>query len=283
MAVGSGPDESAGAAGLAARRSVRRPSRLYAGYALDLDGTVYLGDALLPGAGRALMALREADRPVVFVSNNPLLTREDYAAKLTRLGVSAGVGDVVNSSYVLVRRLLQTAPSARLFVIGEASVRAELAGAGFTLSETPDEIDIVVACFDRTFDYRKLKIAFDAIRAGARFVATNRDAYCPTPDGGLPDCAAVIAAVEACTGHPVEEVVGKPSAIMGRALVERLGVAPEDALMVGDRLDTDIAMGHAAGMATAVVLTGVTTREAALAAEPPPDYVVERLDQILPD
>jgi NagD protein len=227
--------------------------------------------------------LRAAGRPVVFVSNNPLLTREDYAAKLTRLGVPATAHEVVNSSCVLVHRLLQTAPKAWLFVIGETSVKVELAQAGFTLSETPGEIDIVVACFDRTFDYRKLKIAFDAIRAGARFIATNRDAYCPTPDGGLPDCAAVIAAVEACTGHQVEEVVGKPSPIMGRALVERLGVPPSQALMVGDRIETDIAMGRAAEMATALVLTGATTPEAAFAAEPPPDYILERLDQILPD
>ncbi|MDR7485377.1 MAG: HAD-IIA family hydrolase [Armatimonadota bacterium] len=265
------------------QQTVRRPGRLYAGYALDLDGTIYLGETLLPGAAETVAALREAGRPVVFLSNNPLYTRADYAAKLTRLGIPTEPDSVVNSSYVLVRHLLHTAPGARLFVIGEASVREELVQAGFPLTEDPREVGIVVACFDRTFDYRKLKIAFDAIRAGARFVATNRDAYCPTPDGGLPDCGAIIAAVEACTGHPVEEVVGKPSPIMGRALAERLGVPPADALMVGDRLETDVAMGRASGMATAVVLTGVTTPEAALAADPPPDYILERLDQLLPD
>ncbi len=262
---------------------LRRPDCLYAGYALDLDGTVYLGGELLPGAGRAVRSLRAAGRPVVFLSNNPLYTRQDYAAKLTGLGIPTEPDRVVNSSYVLVRHLSQTAPGARLFVIGEPSVRSELASAGFVLTDRPGEVEIVVACFDRTFDYGKLQVAFDSIRAGARFVATNRDAYCPTPEGGLPDCGAVIAAVEAATGHRVEEVVGKPSPIMGRVLAERLGVPPGESLIAGDRLETDIAMGRASGMATALVLTGATSRDAALAADPQPDYVLERLDQLLPD
>lgn len=261
----------------------RRPQRLYAGYAFDLDGTVYLGDALLPAARRTIETLRAAGRRIVFLSNNPLRTRADYAAKLTGLGLPAAAEDVINSSFVLVRHLSTTAPGARLFVIGERSVRTELAQAGFVLTERPGEIGIVVACFDRTFDYRKLQIAFDAIRAGARFIATNRDAYCPTPDGGLPDCGCIIAAVEAATGHPVDEVVGKPSPIMGRVLTERLGVPPRETLIVGDRLETDVALGVASGMATAVVLTGVTAREAALTAHPRPDFILERLDQVLPD
>jgi arabinose operon protein AraL len=265
------------------RAAVRPPRRLFAGYAFDLDGTTYLGDALLPGAARAITALRDQGRRVVFVSNNPLRSRDEYAAKLSRLGLPTRPEEIVNSSYVLVRHLITTAPAARLFVIGEDSLKRELRDAGLSLTERAPEVDIVVASFDRTFDYQKLQVAFDAIRAGARFIATNRDAYCPTPDGGLPDCAAVIAAVEACTGRRVEEVVGKPSAVMGRVLLERLGTAPADSLMVGDRLETDPAMGRAAGMATAVVLTGVTTPEAAAAADPPPDFVLERLDHVLPE
>jgi len=266
-----------------AQTIVRRPGRLFAGYAFDLDGTVYLGDALLPGAEHAIRGLRAAGRPIVFISNNPLRSRQDYVAKLGRLGIPASVDSVVNSSYVLVHHLLQTAPRARLFVIGEASVREELMQAGFALTDDPGDVDIVVACFDRTFEYRKLQIAFDAIRRGARFIATNRDAYCPTPEGGLPDCGAIIAAVEACTGHQVEEVAGKPSAMMGRVLIERLGTPPGDSLILGDRLETDIAMGTAAGMVTAVVLTGVTTAEAARSADPQPAFILKRLDQLLPD
>lgn len=261
----------------------RRPDRFFAGYAFDLDGTIYLGDVLLPGADRTVAALRDAGRPVIFLSNNPLRTRADYAAKLIALGIPATPDDVINSSYVLVRHLRQTVPEADLFVIGEASVKDELQAAGLRLTDDPREIDIVVACFDRTFDYRKLQIAFDAIRDGARFIATNRDAYCPTPSGGLPDCGAIIAAIETATGHAVEEVVGKPSAIMGAALLERLGVPAADCLIAGDRPETDVAMGIATGMATALVLTGVTPPERAGAVRPQPDFIVERLEQLLPD
>ena len=264
-------------------RSVRRPERLYAGYAFDLDGTVYLGDALLPSARRTIDALRSAARPIVFISNNPLRTRADYADKLTRLGIAAAPDDVINSSYVLVQYLLRTMPGVSLFVIGESSIQTELREAGFTLTERADDVDIVVACFDRTFSYQKLQTAFDAIRGGARFIATNRDAYCPTPDGGLPDCAAIIAAIEACTKHEVEEVVGKPSAIMGRLLAERLGVAPGECLITGDRPETDVAMGIASGMVTALVLTGVTTADQAASARPMADFVIDRLDHVLPE
>ncbi len=260
----------------------RRPERLYAGYAFDLDGTIYLGDALLPTAQHTIEALRAAGRPIVFISNNPLRTRADYAVKLTRLGIPAAPDDVINSSYVLVRHLSRTVPGATLFVIGEPSIQGELRDAGFALTDRPDDIDIVVACFDRTFTYQKLQTAFDAIRAGARFIATNRDAFCPTPDGGLPDCAAVIAAIEACTKHQVEEVVGKPSAIMGRMLAERLGVPAHECLITGDRPETDVAMGIVSGMGTALVLTGATTPDQAAIVRPTADFILERLDELLP-
>ena len=152
-----------------------------------------------------------------------------------------------------------------------------------TPTEDPAQTDIVVACFDRTFDYRKLQQAFDAIRAGARFIATNRDPYCPVPGGGLPDCGAIVAAIEACTGHRVEEVMGKPSALMAGVILERLGVPPAAVLVTGDRLETDLALARAAGMASALVLTGATDGAALAASTVQPDYVLTSLPEILPD
>ena len=128
----------------------------------------------------------------------------------------------------------------------------------------------------------QLQVAFDAIRLGARFVATNRDPYCPVPGGGLPDCAAVIAAIEASTGARVEEVVGKPSAVMAHAVLDRLGLPPERAIMVGDRLETDIAMGVLVGMPTALVLTGATRRSDLARASVKPQFVLEDLRGLLP-
>lgn len=255
---------------------------LYAGYALDLDGTVYLGASLLPGAAETIAALRGMRSRVVFLSNNPLQTREGYAARLSDLGVPADPDDIVNSSCVMVGYLLRRHPGRRLFVIGEEPFRDEVQAAGFALTEDPHAVDVVVAAFDRTFDYRKLQIAFDAIRGGARFVATNPDAYCPVPGGGLPDCAAITAAIEAATGVRVEEVVGKPSLVMARAALSRLGVGPADAIMVGDRLETDIVMGVRAGMHTALVLTGASRRAQLADASVQPEFVLEDLSGLLP-
>jgi NagD protein len=255
---------------------------LFPGYILDLDGTVYLGDMLLPGAKRAIDVLRAAGSRVVFLSNNPLQTRADYAAKLTRLGIPTSAGAVINSSWVLARWLQDEAPGAALFVIGEPPLLAELRAAGFRLTERPGEIQFVVASFDRTFDYRKLQIAFDAVRAGARFIATNGDRYCPTPQGGLPDAAAVIGAIEGCTGKQIEVIVGKPSPITARAILDRLQLPACECIIVGDRLETDVRMGQKAGMATGVVLTGVTTPELLAASEIQPDYVLRTLDELLP-
>ncbi|MEN3357188.1 MAG: hypothetical protein V7637_1170, partial [Mycobacteriales bacterium] len=129
----------------------------------------------------------------------------------------------------------------------------------------------------------KLEAAYRAVRRhGAAIVATNPDPYCPTPDGGLPDCAAMLAALEACTGARAEAVLGKPSAIMARALLDRLGTSPADTAMVGDRLATDVAMGQAVGMAGILVLSGATTPGMLAAADVRPDYVVENIGQVLP-
>jgi len=255
---------------------------LYAGYALDLDGTVYLGAHLLPGAAEAIAALRALRRRIVFLSNNPLQTRGGYAARLTGLGVPAGEADVVNSSGVMVAYLQRRHPGRRLFVIGEAPFLGELQEAGFALTEEPRATDVVVAAFDRTFDYRKLQIAFDAIRAGAGFVATNPDPYCPVPGGGLPDCGSITAAIEAATGVRVEEVVGKPSLVMAQAALARLGAEAADAIVVGDRLETDVAMGVRAGMHTALVLTGATRREHLADAAVVPEFVLDDLRGLLP-
>jgi NagD protein len=253
----------------------------YDGYIFDLDGTVYLGDSLLPGAGATITRLRAAGRRVVFLSNNPTHTSEQYAARLARLGLPTPPREIINSTQVMVQWLLQEAPGCRVFVVGERPLQEALAAAGFQLSEHAGAIDFVIASFDRSFEYRKLQIAFDAIRAGARLVATNADRYCPVPGGGQPDAAAIIAAIEACTATHVEVVVGKPSPIMARAVAEIIQLPPERCLMTGDRLETDIAMGVGAGMATALTLTGATTRAMLEASEIQPDYVIEGLGELV--
>lgn len=254
---------------------------MYSAYLFDLDGTIYLGDTILPGAAETIAALRAAGRRTIFLSNNATRTRQQYADKLTRLGIPTTSEDVINSSFVMVRWLQREAPAARLFVVGEEPLKQDLQAAGFQLSERAGEIDIVVASFDRTFAYSKLQIAFDAIRAGARLVATNPDRFCPVPGGGQPDCAAIIAAIEACTGVICDPIVGKPSPIMVATVLDRLNLPPEQCIMVGDRLETDIQMGINAGMATCLVLTGDATRATLAASGLQPTLVLERIDGLL--
>jgi NagD protein len=254
---------------------------MYSAYIFDLDGTIYLGDELLPGAAETIAALRAAGRRTIFLSNNPTKTRDQYAAKLSHMGIPTPIDDIVNSSFVMARWLGREAPDATLFVVGEEPLIGELRGAGFRLAERADEIDIVVASFDRTFVYHKLQVAFDAIRNGARLVATNPDRYCPTPGGGEPDAAAIIAAIEACTATKCETIVGKPSPIMVATIMNLLRLPPEQCIMVGDRLETDIKMGIDAGMATCLVLTGDANRERLAASGMQPTLVLERIDGLL--
>ncbi len=254
----------------------------YSAYIFDLDGTVYLGDALLPTAGETITRLREQGKRTVFLSNNPTKTRHDYAAKLTQLGLPTPASDVLNSSAVMVDFLQRHLPDSRLFVIGEPPIEGELRDAGFTLTDKASEVDVVVVSFDRTFDYRKLQIGFDALRAGARFFATNGDKYCPVLGGGEPDAAAIIAALEASTDVKIEGIVGKPSAYMADSILHLLGdIPPQECLMTGDRLETDVLMGLEAGMAAALTLTGATTAVDAAQSEIKPTYIIQQLADLL--
>ncbi len=262
---------------------MNRPSKLYDGYIFDLDGTVYLGNSLLPTAFETISWLRQQGKRTVFLSNNPTQSREAYAAKLTRLGLKTPVSDVINSSFVMVDFLSKRMPGARLFVVGEASLCEELQRAGFILTDNATRVDAVIASFDRTFAYHKLQIAFDAIRNGARFFATNADRYCPVPGGGQPDAAAMIAAIEACTNTQVEAVVGKPSLHMAEAILSLLKIAPEDCVMIGDRLETDVLMGLNAGMSGALTLTGATSETDLAKSKIRPSYVLYQLANLLVD
>jgi HAD superfamily hydrolase (TIGR01450 family) len=264
-----------------------RPDRLYAAYVFDLDGTIYLGDELLPGARRLVEALRRRAIAVRFVSNNPTRDPEQYAAKLAGLGLPTPVEHVVNTTVTMTAWLLEHHPGAVVFPIAEEPLHRALRAAGIRTSEDPSEIDVVIASYDRGFDYRKLQIAFDAIRVHRRaiLVATNPDRFCPLPGGrGEPDAAAVIAAIEACTGTTCAANVGKPDGAMLAAALRGIDVAPGACVVVGDRLTTDIRMGLDASMPTALVLTGDTSADdlRGLPANDAPTFVVERIDALLP-
>jgi arabinose operon protein AraL len=251
------------------------------GWLFDLDGTVYLGEMLIPGAAETIAALRAAGRRVAFLSNKPLATRQDYAEKLTRLGIPTTADEVVNSSIVLARHLRGLDPGAPVFVIGEPPLVGELRAHGFEVRSDADVRWVVIA-FDRTFDYAKLNTALQAVRRhDARLIATNPDRTCPTADGEIPDCAGMTAAVEAVTGKRVEVVVGKPSPIILEVALQTLGVGATDCVIVGDRIETDIVMGKRLGVATVLVLSGITQPGDSRIAELRPDLVVPSIRALI--
>jgi HAD superfamily hydrolase (TIGR01450 family) len=251
------------------------------GWLFDLDGTVYLGEGLLPGAAETIAALRADGRRVAFLSNKPLSTRADYAEKLTRLGIPTRTDEVVNSSIVLARHLRKLDQGAPVFVIGEPPLIGELREHGFEVRDDA-EVRWVVIAFDRTFDYAKLNTALQAVRRhDARLIATNPDRTCPVEGGEIPDCAGMIAAVEAVTGKRVEAVVGKPSRIILEVALETLGVGADDCVIVGDRIETDMVMGKQLGLATVLVLSGITRPGDPRIAELAPDLVVPGIRALL--
>ena len=266
---------------------LRFPDELREGYIFDLDGTIYLGDELLPGAKRLILELRERGKKVVFLSNNPTKDPEMYSEKLTKLGLPTPKEETVNTVVTMTQWLLQNHPDATVFPIAEEPLKNALRDAGIKMSEDPEEIDIVIASYDRTFEYRKLQIAFDAIwfHKRAFLVTTNPDRYCPFPGGrGEPDAAAIVGAIEACTETKCRVNVGKPDPIMLKTIMDMIGLEAKDCVMTGDRLYTEIRMALDAGMPAAVVFTGETTPEM-LEAETDankPEYVLDRIDRLIP-
>jgi len=267
--------------------ALKTPEKLYEGYLFDLDGTIYLGDELLPGAKRLVLKLRELEKRVIFLTNNPTRNPGMYAEKLTRLGLKTPPEEVVNTVVTMTGWLLQNHPEAVVFPISEEPLKNSLREAGIKMSEDPEEIDIVIASYDRGFDYRKLQIAFDAIwfHKRAKLVTTNPDRYCPLPGGrGEPDAAAIVGAIEGCTGTKCEVNVGKPDPIMLETVMGLLDLDAKDCVMTGDRLYTEIRMALDAGMPSAVVLTGETTAEDLdeESEENLPAYVLGRIDHLVP-
>lgn len=266
------------------RSAATRPDRLFAGYAVDLDGTIYLGDSLLPQAAETVERIRSAGSRLVFLTNNPLHSPASYSQRLTALGIPAAESDVVTPLAVLSSYLHRQHPGAAVLTVAEPLVDATLAAARIVVTTDPAEAGVVVVSFDRTFNYAKLLNAYRAVRLfGAVIVATNPDPFCPTPDGGLPDCAAMLAAIEVCTGARAEAIMGKPTKHMAEELLRQLGVSPGDAAVVGDRLSTDVAMSRTAGMSSVLVMSGATAASELAASLEEPDFVISGLGQLLPD
>lgn len=256
------------------------------GVLFDLDGTVYIGDGLVPGAADIVQRLRDDGVTVGFLSNKAIERREAFAAKLSKLGVPADASQVVNSASIAATYLANEHPDDEVFVVGEPPLSEELADRGLDLTQDPASTDVLLASMDRSFDYETLTDAVYAVDGGTPFYATNPDRTCPVEGGEIPDCASMVGAIEGASGESLDRVLGKPAQTAVDAAAALLGVPLERCAIVGDRIETDIAMGERAGMTTVLVLSGVTDRETLAASDVDPDYVVESvadLGDVLPE
>jgi len=248
------------------------------GIILDLDGTVYRGTQIIPGARETIERMRKSAHPLVFATN-AIETVAEHVDKLTELGVPVSPDEIINSALVLVQRLRREMPGARVFCLGDPPLLEQLAP-HFQFSEDPDAIDVVIASTDRTFDFRKLCIGFHALRKGARFWATNAEQTWQQEDDEIPDAGAIIGALEGCSGRKVELIAGKPSPFMAEIALERLGRSARECLLIGDNLTTDIAMGQQVGLTTVLVLTGLTKRTDMERSPVKPDYVLTSIAEV---
>jgi glycerol-1-phosphatase len=259
---------------------VARGLEPYDTFLLDLDGCVWVGEEPTPGAVEAVSALRAAGRRLAFVTNDARHGEEDFVRKLWRLGFQAAREEVVTVGGAL-QHVLAESEHATAFVVGSVAVHRHVADAGLRIlngSDLADRADVVVLSGHDRFDFSELKGAVQAALRGADVVCTGRDATFPMPDGPWPATGAVVAAVEAATGIAARSV-GKPEPQLFLTALDRLGDGR--ALVVGDRLDADVAGARAAGLDGAIVLTGATTAAMAREADPAPAFVATTLADLL--
>ncbi len=228
-------------------------------YIVDMDGTFYLGDALLPGALRFADAVKKKGKRFFFFTNNSSHDEDECLARLRRLGYPAEKGSVIISSHVTADFLKRNRAGKRVYLVGNRNLTGDFVKAGIPLTET--EPDIVVIGFDTELTYEKIDRAANFIADGAEYIATHPDVNCPLADGFMPDVGAFMALIKASTGREPDLIMGKPYAFTVDYVTNLIGCTKDKIAFIGDRLETDIAIGSKNGLRSVLVYTGVTTRE----------------------
>ncbi len=228
------------------------------GVIFDLDGTIYVGNTLIPGAKAKIEELRKKGLKVVFFTNAGTRSRKGFSMKLGELGVEAPPEHIYCGSYLLARYVSERHKGKNVFIVGERGLLEECEELGVPLTE--GNAGIVAIGLDRAFSYDKLAKALAEIGGGAILLATNGDATFPTERGPMPGAGSLVAAVEFASGKKAE-IIGKPNKYSMLLIEKELGLKPSEILMVGDRLDTDISYAKACGLKSALVLTGNSKRK----------------------
>jgi HAD superfamily hydrolase (TIGR01457 family) len=246
-------------------------------FLLDMDGTIYLGSRVIPGAPEFIRFLRETGRKFLFFTNNPTSSARQYSDKLCGMGIDAAPADVLTSGEATVSFLLHETQYRRLCVLGTPSFESELAEAGFAVNDP--EPEAVVLAFDKTLTYAKLERACLLLQKGLPYFATNPDRVCPTDYGYIPDCGAIAALIESATGRS-PRFIGKPNKEMIDMGMLKLGANKEQTAMVGDRLYTDMEMAFRSGVTPILVLSGESSQEDADQSGRRPDYIFKSIDEL---
>ncbi len=244
------------------------------GYLIDMDGVIYHGNQLIPGADRFIQELLAANVPFMFLTNNSQRTRRDVVTKLERMGISVSEEHVFTCAIATARFLARQKPGGTAYVIGEGGLLTALHSNGFSIVDR--DPDYVVVGEGRTLNFEMAEAALRMILGGAKLVATNMDPNCPTQHGTRPGCGAIVAMLEQASGIKAFSV-GKPSPLMLRAARKELGLASEETIVIGDTMDTDILGGVQLNFKTILVLSGGTRREDLAKYAFRPDKIVDSI------
>ncbi len=249
--------------------------------ALDMDGTIYMGQSLFSWTKPFLEGLKKAGIGYSFLTNNPSKSIADYLSKLHKMGIEATRDEMYTTALATIDYIKTHLPEARkLFLLGTPSMISEFEAAGFvSAADSPeDRPDVIVAAFDMTLNYDRLCRAAWWVSQGVPYIATNPDRVCPTDQPTvLVDCGSICACLEHATGRRPDITLGKPDPNMLTGILTRHGLQPDQIAMVGDRIYTDVEMAHNAGAMGVLVLSGETTIEVADQAERQPHLIAENI------
>lgn len=252
-------------------------------FLFDMDGTINLGNTLIPGMEGFFDKLKTAGRDYYLLTNNSSKGHGHYVEKMNHLGVPVTYDDILISSDAFTNYMRKVQPGARLFVLGTPYLYETIRKAGFIITETLEEgADYVVVGFDMTLAYDKLAIACRLIDRGVPYVATHPDVRCPIEGGEfIPDCGAMLELIKTATGKKPLMIFGKPYKYMVDVVLDKTGYKKEEIAMVGDRLSTDIAFGLNNGILSVMVLTGEATLEDVECGDIKPDIILPHAADIL--
>lgn len=260
---------------------LKAPFNALKAWLIDMDGVLYKGEQALPAAREFIQALQDSHTPFLFLTNNATRTPAEYVQRLEKMGIQIKEEDVFTSALATARHLDEAyPPPRRVLVIGGNGIQTALQEAGYEFVDRAENADLVVSSMDTQATYTRLAEASLAIRAGAPWIQTNPDPTFPSERGIVPGAGAIQAFLEAATERtPI--VIGKPQPRIFHQALARLGSRPEETVMLGDRLETDILGAHRAGLKTICVLTGIASREQAEAYDPRPDWIIQDLYDLL--